>query len=170
MAKRVVNEPILYRGMGAPYVALFDEIGKPVINALTGLPIGAYIDKFSYKTEEGEENLCTLEISTGNPATVDDESLQEGSTLIIQWGYIFPDASSSSGEPVSLKIRDVDILFSDQGTKMTLKCVDKSAKIRQVPIWVPTPEEETSLKDYMDNGLGCNMGIVIERFELEENG
>lgn len=169
MAKIVVNDPILYKGTGAPYVALFNEIGKPIENTLTGLPIGAYINKFSYKTEEAEENLCTLEICTGNPATVDEEALQEGSTLIIQWGYIFADSSSSSSEPVSLKIRDVDILFDDNGTKMTLKCIDKTAKLRQVPIWVPDPESDITLIDYMDEGLGCNMGIVIERFEQPED-
>lgn len=169
MATTVVNDPILDKGMGAPYLALFNEIGKPLINSITGLPIGVYINRFSYKTEEGQENLCTLEICTGNPATVDEPTLQEGKTLIIQWGYIFPDGSSSSSAPVSLKIKDIDLLFSDEGTKITLKCVDKTARLRQTPIFIPDPDSEISLIDYMDEGLGCNMGIIIERFVYPSN-
>lgn len=165
---KLVNAPILHKGMGAPYVALFNEVGKPIENSLTGLPLGAYINLFNYKTDEGNENLCTLEICTGNPLTVDNEEIQEGSTILIQWGYIFPDTSSTSSPPLSLKIRDVDILFSDQGTKITLKCIDKTGILRQMPIWIPEQNEQISLKAFMDEGFGQNMGVVIEKFEYEE--
>ena len=164
MAEKIVNRPILYFGTGTPYLALFTELGMPVMNLITGIPIGAYINKFSYKTDESKENLCTLELSTGNPATVDKETIQEGCTLLIQWGYIFPDGSSISSPMVALKIRDMDILFDDQGTKITLKCVDKSVKIRQMPIWVPKPDGKTTLKDFMDAGLNSGQGIIIEKF------
>lgn len=164
MAQKIVNRPILYQGTGTPYVALFNQIGMPIINTATGIPLGAYIHTFSYKTDESKENLCTIQLSTGNPITVDNTSIQEGNSIIIQWGYIFPDASSISSDPISLKIRDMDILFDDNGTKITLKCVDKSGKIRQMPIWVPEPDSTITLKDFMDNGLNCGMGIVIEKF------
>ena len=61
MAEKVVNRPILYFGTGTPYLALFTELGMPVMNLITGIPIGAYINKFSYKTDESKENLCTLQ-------------------------------------------------------------------------------------------------------------
>lgn len=170
MAKKIVNRPILYHGTGTPYLALFNELGRPVENSTTGLPLGAYITSFSYKTDESKENLCTVIFSTGNPTCVDNPAIQEGSTILIQWGYIFPDSSSISSPVIVLKIRDVDILFDDQGTKVTLKCVDKSAKIRQMPIWVPTPGSKTTLKDFMDNGLSCGMGIVIEKFYYGNEG
>lgn len=167
---QVVNRPILHRGVGAPYVALFNEVGKPIENSLTGLPIGAYISLFNYKTDEGKENLCTLELSSGNPFMVDNEELQEGNTLIIQWGYIFSDASSVSSPPICLKIRDVDILFSDQGTKMTLKCIDATGVLRQMPMWIPEQNENITLLQFLDEGLGQNIGVVIEKFEYEEDG
>lgn len=161
---KVINKPILFQGTAAPYVALFNEIGMPIMNTITGIPLGAYIHGFNYKTDESKENLCTITLTTGNPITVDNGAIQEGCTLLIQWGYIYPDGSSLSGPVISLKIRDMDITFDGQGTKIVLKCVDKSGKIRQMPIWVPSPESETTLKDFMDDGLNCGIGIVIEKF------
>lgn len=167
MAK-VVNKPILYHGTATPYLALFNEIGMPILESNTGIPIGAYITSFSYKTEESKENLCTILFTTGNPASVDNPAIQENSTIIVQWGYIYPDASSVSSPAIALKIRDVDITFDDQGTKVTLKCVDKTARIRTMPIWVPKVDSEQTFKDLMDNGFNCGMGIVIERFYYEK--
>lgn len=164
MAKKVVNRPILHHGTATPYLAIFNEIGMPVNNSSTGFPLGAYIHNFSYKTDESKENLCTVILTTGDPTSVDNEDIQEGKTLMLQWGYIYPDASSISSPLLIVKIRDMDITFDDQGTKITLKCVDRSAKIRQIPIWVPKPDSPKTVKDFMDEGLGCGMGIVIEKF------
>lgn len=164
MAEMVVNKPILYMGTAMPYMALFNEVGAPIEESTTGLPLGAYITSFSYKTDESKENLCTINFTVGNPLCVDNPAIEEGSTILVQWGYIYPDSSSISSPLVVLKIRDMDITFDDGGTKVTLKCVDKSAKIRQMPIWVPRADSETTLKDFMDNGLNCGMGIVIQKF------
>lgn len=169
MAKKVVNKPILYQSTATPYLALFDEIGRPITNSATGLPIGAYINQFSHKTDESKENLCTITLSTGNPTSVDNNQIQEGATILVQWGYIYPDGSSISSPLEIFKIRDMDIVFDDQGTKITLKCVDKSAKIRQLPIWVPKPDSKKTIKDFMDNGLGNGLGIVIEKFYYNGN-
>lgn len=165
MADKIVNRPILYQGTATPYLALFSVVGSPIVNSTTGLPLGAYITSFSYKTDESKENLCTLIFSTGNPLSVDNPQIQEGNTILVQWGYIYPDASSVSSPVIILKIRDIDIVFDDQGTKVTLKCVDKSAKTRQMPIWVPKVDSKKTLKDFLDEGLHCGMGIVIERFD-----
>ena len=43
-----VNQPILYNGTAMPYLALFDSLGMPVMNTITGIPLGAYISKFTY--------------------------------------------------------------------------------------------------------------------------
>lgn len=168
----LISRPILQHGTAAPYVALFNVAGEPIVNILTGYPIGAYINSFSYKTEQGKENLATIIITTGNPVTVDDPSLQEGQTILIQWGYIYADGSSHASIPLVIKIRDVDILFNDQGTQITLKCIDSSSRIRQIPIWVPTidPDDEsknTTFKQFMDEGFGNKTGIIIEQYTYE---
>ncbi len=66
------NNPILYKGTGTPYLAIFDNQGIPVMNPLTGIPLGAYISSWSYVYDEEKENLATITIDTGNPDTVDE--------------------------------------------------------------------------------------------------
>ena len=51
------NNPILYKGTGTPYLAIFDNQGIPVMNPLTGIPLGAYISSWSYVYDEEKENL-----------------------------------------------------------------------------------------------------------------
>lgn len=164
--EKLVNKPILDRGTGTPYLAIFNDTGMPIMNTLTGIPLGAYISSFSYKTEESKENLGTLNFSTGNPNTVDISEIQEGKTIIIQWGYIFSGGTSISSKPYNLKIRDIDVSFDDSGTKVTLKCVDATNVIRQMPIYVPDPEQETTFLDFLNQGLGRGLGIIIEKFEF----
>ena len=79
-----VNQPILYNGTAMPYLALFDSLGMPVMNTVTGIPLGAYISKFTYMYDEEKENLATLVFDTGDPDTVDIPELQEGSVIFLQ--------------------------------------------------------------------------------------
>ena len=43
------QKPILYNGMGQPYLALFDFRGMPIVNPITGIPLGAYISTWNYR-------------------------------------------------------------------------------------------------------------------------
>ena len=43
------QKPILYNGMGQPYLALFNFGGMPIMNPLTGIPLGAYISTWNYR-------------------------------------------------------------------------------------------------------------------------
>ena len=43
------QKPILYNGMGQPYLALFDFRGMPIMNPITGIPLGAYISTWNYR-------------------------------------------------------------------------------------------------------------------------
>ena len=65
------QKPILYNGMGQPYLALFDFRGMPIMNQITGIPLGAYISTWNYRYDEEKENLATITFDTGDPDTVD---------------------------------------------------------------------------------------------------
>lgn len=91
MATKKPNQSILYNGTATPYMALFDSGGMPIMNVITGIPLGAYISNWSYKYDEEKENLATITFDTGDPDTVDIPELQEGSIIYLQWGYIYPD-------------------------------------------------------------------------------
>ena len=57
------NNPILYKGTGTPYLAIFDNQGIPVMNPLTGIPLGAYISSWSYVyDEENEYYVCEVDL------------------------------------------------------------------------------------------------------------
>ena len=49
------QKPILYNGMGQPYLALFNFGGMPIMNPITGIPLGAYISTWSYRYDEEKE-------------------------------------------------------------------------------------------------------------------
>ena len=82
------QKPILYNGMGQPYLALFNFGGMPIMNPITGIPLGAYISTWSYRYDEEKENLATLTFDTGNPDTVDIADIQENQQICLQWGYL----------------------------------------------------------------------------------
>ena len=85
------QKPILYKGMGQPYLALFNFGGMPIMNPITGIPLGAYISTWSYKYDEEKENLATITFDTGNPDTVDCRKHS-----IWNWFYIIDIISSSN--------------------------------------------------------------------------
>lgn len=156
------QKPILHNSIGSPYIALFDDKALPIKNTLTGIPLGAYVTNFTYKYDEEEENLCTIVLDTGDPDTVDMEPLEEGSTIFIQWGYIFPDGSSVASPEITIKIRDSNVVFDSTGTHVTLVCVDSTNYLRFMPPFRVSDTEK--LTDYLDKGCEDNVGVIIERF------
>lgn len=160
-----VNKPILFNGTGAPYLALFDSMGMPIMNPITGIPLGAYMSSFSYVYDEEQENLGTLVFDTGDPDTVDISSLQEGSVIFIQWGYIYPDGQFISGPIRSLKIRDLDCTFDSTGTHVTLKCIDGVGDLRYQPPYTYSDLEEYRFSKFIEDGCNDNIGVIIEIFQ-----
>lgn len=165
MAAKESSTPILFNGTATPYLALFDSQGIPIMNPLTGIPIGAYISTWAYKYDEEKENLATITFDTGDPDTVDIESLQEGQTIYLQWGYIYPDGQSISGPIKSIKVRDLDCNFDSTGTHVTLKCIDTVGDLRFHPPYSHSDMEEYSLFNFLENGCNNNTGVIIEIFQ-----
>lgn len=156
-------------GTATPYLAIFNGEGYPVMNPITGIPLGAYISSFAYKYDEEKENQAMLTFDTGNPDTVDIKELQEGKTIYLQWGYVFPDRSSLSGPIKSIKIKDFNCTFDSTGTHATIVCIDGVVALRHLPPHRPSAEDDdddgiSSMVDFLDHGCNHNIGIVIEYF------
>lgn len=165
MAELKSNQPILYHGTGMPYLAFFTAEGMPIMNPLTGIPLGAYISSWNYIYDEEKENTCTIVVDTGNPDTVDIKELQENANIFLQWGYIFPNGSSVSGPQINIKVRDFNVVFDSTGTHVTLVCIDGTNHLRFMPPHKPTSDDEDSMVKFLDGGCGLNMGVIIERFD-----
>lgn len=162
---RKPNQPILYNGTATPYMALFNSGGMPIMNPITGIPLGAYISNWSYKYDEEEENLATITFDTGDPDTVDIEDLQESSIIYLQWGYIYPDGQFISSPVRSIKVRDLDCVFDSTGTHVTIKCIDTVGDLRFQPPYTHSDLSEYSLSNFLDNGCNNDIGVIIEIFQ-----
>lgn len=159
------QKPILYNGIGQPYLALFSFEGMPIVNPLTGIPLGAYLSKWDYQYDEEKENLATLTFDTGNPDTVDIPEIQEGRQICLQWGYIFPDGQSVSGPVKIIRVRDFEAIFDNTGTHVTIKCVDSTGDLRYQPAYIHSDMREYKLSTYLDNGCNNEVGVIIEIFQ-----
>lgn len=156
---------ILLKGTATPYLAIFSEEGMPIMNQITGIPLGAYISRFQFKYSEEEENLATLTFECGNPDVVDQEDLSENKIIILQWGYIYADGTSVCNKPKAVKIQDFNCTFDDSGTHASILCRDSTADIRYALPLKAGGFESEKMSNFLDNGCELDIGVVIEKFE-----
>ena len=156
---------ILLKGTATPYLAIFSEEGMPIMNQITGIPLGAYISRFQFKYSEEEENLATLTFECGNPDIVDQEDLGENKIIILQWGYIYADGTAVCNKPKAVKIRDFNCTFDDYGTHASILCIDSTADIRYTLPLKAGGFESEKMSNFLDNGCELDIGVVIEKFE-----
>lgn len=155
----------LYEGTGTPYVALFDVAGEPIMNPITGIALGAYMSNFQFKSGDEEDDACVLTIDTGDPNTADIEGIQEGSIINVQWGYIYPDGSSKSSIVHVVEIKQLESVFDDSGTHITIHGKDSISNLRNSLPFKPSGDDKYTMKEFMDDGFGSNVGIIIQMFE-----
>jgi hypothetical protein len=161
---------MLYHGIAQPYLAIFDEEGIPVMNPLTGIPLGAYITSFYYKYDEEKENQASISFSTGNPDIVDAEALQKDKTVLFQWGYIFSNGDHISSPIKVVKVKDFNCKFDSSGTTASVIFIDSTVEQRYLPPHKPSAEDDdedgySSMVDFMERGCDHGLGIIIEKFE-----
>ena len=57
------SDNILLNGTGTPYVAIFDSKKNPIIDSVSGLPIGELVSSFTYVyDEESESYYCDVNL------------------------------------------------------------------------------------------------------------
>lgn len=161
--------PIMVNGVGMPYVAIFNIDGYPIIDPLTGLPVGCGITRFTFKSQVDEPNETSITIMTGSSAIADSPQLQEGYLIVVQWGYIFPKGNTISSKPKPLRIKEIDYTFDNNGTTVVLKCEDQSGEIRFLPQYIPDPTTNETFTDYMDRGFDQEIGILIQKHIPDES-
>lgn len=154
----------LHHGTATPYIALFNYFLEPIMNPVTGIPLGAYMSKFNYTFDQESENVCEATFDTGDPATADIEELKGGYELAVQFGYIYADGTYKSSKVHYLKIKEVDCVFDDQGTHITIRMKDSVNDLRGSEPYKPAGDGYT-FKDFLDDGMGLMRGLIIEKFE-----
>ena len=171
MAKLQMSEmpSILQHGTATPYLAIFDGQGNPFRHPISGVPLGAYISKFSYKFDPKKNNECAITFDCGDPDVVGESAFKENSKIMVQWGYIYSDGSSISSDPIVLYIRDYNVDFDDSGVHSSLICLDIKEEIRkQFPV-KPNGDEQRTLDKYLENGCDDDIPVIIERFDTNDD-
>ena len=170
--KKTVNETSLEKasasnlsyGTATPYIALFNAFYEPIMNPLTNIPLGAYMSRFTYTFDQEHENVCEATFDTGDPSTADIEELQEGYEMGVQFGYIYPDGTYKSSKLHILKIKELDYTFDDRGTHITVRMRDSANDLRATEPYRPSGDDYT-FKKFLDEGMGFDRGIIIEKFD-----
>lgn len=155
----------LMHGTATPYIALFTVSGDPLLNPITGIPIGAYVTSFNFGSGDENEDVLKITIDTGDPDTVDIEGLQEKSELSVQWGYIYSDGSFKSSRVHIVEVKQLESVFDDQGTHLNLTAKDQVSDLRLSVPYKPSGKESYNMKDFLDDGMWLEKGLIIEMFE-----
>lgn len=160
------QNPILVKGVGTPFVSLFDNDMKPIINPSTGIYLGAYISSFKmvFQERSNEEDLgnhVEFVFETGDPSAVDLPTIQKDSVINFQYGYIYPNASAVCGPLISTVVYGLSLVLDTTGTHITITGTEVGLKLRFIG---PFRGNGKSFKEFLDEGCGINMPIVIKKF------
>ena len=126
------SDATLYEGMGAPYLAIFDGGQEAIIDPVSKLPIGVYVVSFEYTYEEGKEDKGRFIIVTNNTNLISLKEFNYMMPLHLQWGWIYPDATSKSGPLKKVLITGHDVHFTPEGTRITIEFSDCSILLKNM--------------------------------------
>ena len=155
----------LQSGTATPYVALFSLEGGPIVNPLTGIALGAYVTEFKFSSGDENEDALRIVIDTGDPNAVDIPESQEKKELAVQWGYIYSNGTSKSSKVHVVEVKQLEVTFDDQGTHITVGAKDSVSDLRLTAPYKPSGDENYTMKNFLDDGMGLEKGIIIELFE-----
>ena len=164
-----IDNPVLIDGTATPYISLFDEYLTPILNPLTGIYLGVYVSSFTFTYQENTDsddigNHVTFHIDSGNPDCIDIPELQKDSLINFQYGYIYPDGSFLCGPLLSTSIYQIHAVFDEKGTHLTIIGREIGLKLRGMEPFKGF--EGRSLQDYLDEGCGVDLPIIIKKFPL----
>lgn len=166
------ESPILMKGTGTPFVSLFDQAFNPIMNPYTGIYLGAYITDFRMifqerSTEDDLGNQVKFQFDTGDPSAADLDVLQVGSLIYFQYGYIYPNGAYVCGPLLGTKIHQIDPRFDATGVHLSITGIEVGLDLRAL---TPFTSAQGDLKEFLDNGCGINIPIVIKHFSEPTDG
>lgn len=163
----------LIYGRGTPYVGIFDENGKPIIEPQSQNSLGELCTDFTYTSVEQGMDTADITIQCSNPNLLALPSLHYRSILILQWGYL----PSYSGDSLYSHIKKMVILkretvFNDNGVTVNLHLSDPNYFLYLMnPNYLGIPGvgvNDLSLAIAGLNGLG--VPVRITDFNYRGNG
>ena len=124
---------ILKKGTGMPYLAIFDGDGKPIIDELINKPIGLFVTKFTYVSDEDEIDNGSITLNCSNPDLPSNKKLMYRAPLQLQWGWLFPDGSKLVGPLKKVIIKKRKTSFTSTGVEMVISIACSSSFTKSMP-------------------------------------
>lgn len=163
------TKPVLYNGIGTPYLAIFTGDGDPIMDELNDLPIGMEVESFNYKYTEGKGDSGKFVIVTNNPGIVDHPNLQFKMPLLLQWGWLLPNTQEGAefkcSPPRLVNIKGHEISFTPQGTKFTIEFADGKMFLEAEPSQYVY--NETKHLEFFGALAGGRMNVVVKVFDTK---
>lgn len=170
-----ISDPILDEGMGTPYLAVFDGFKKPIIDPVSQLPIGVFLDNFIYEYNEDKEDSGSFVLITGNPNLGDIPELSYFMPLYLQWGYILANGTVKASPLRKVMIVGSNTTFGQEGVSIEIKFADAAAIIlKNSPAkYFSDPDimskDEIAYWEYLLEGIPVGITILdnTKQFNLE---
>ena len=133
-------------------LALYEQLGRHRFVVMTGSKFTGYMenesgdleqviklsknksgaDKLIITYEEGKEDKGRFIIVTNNTNLISLKEFNYMMPLHLQWGWIYPDATSKSGPLKKVLITGHDVHFTPEGTRITIEFSDCSILLKNM--------------------------------------
>lgn len=128
------SEPILFNGMGTPYLAICNGQGKAIMDKKNNLPIGMLMTSFEYVYDEEDSNHGQFVLQTDNPDLAGLSDLGYYAPLMLQWGWIYPEQGMYRCGPIrKVLVSAKEVIFNENGTQITIEFGDYSYLLKNQP-------------------------------------
>lgn len=128
------KDKFINHSTGMPFVSLFSHDRKPIIEPLSGIPLGAFVNDFYYEYNEGEDEDCYIEFVTDNPDLLEMPELGDKARIIVQWGVVMPNGSIEASPTRLLIKRDEEWSGNESdGIHISIKLTDKFSLFSNEP-------------------------------------
>lgn len=160
----------LKKGIGAPYLALFDKDGYPLKEPKTGDYLSSFVTSFQHQLggENSDDDAQLTVIFQYEDATLlDIPELRANKIIYFQYGYVFSDGSFLCGPSYTMKIMRFDMNLTAQKCQFTLYAKDNTISLRYKGPYIPNGDPSQTFKTLMDNGFSDgqeSFPIIIKDF------
>lgn len=127
------SRPMLSKGAGTPYLAIFNAQQAVIRDPQNNLPLGTFVTHFEYIYEEDKVDHGKIDIETNNPDILGLTELGYQQGLQLQWGWIYPDGTTFCGQVRKVIITGQEGSFTAQGVKISIEFSDSSILLKNAP-------------------------------------
>ena len=166
MERKDDSAAVLLDGTGTPYLAVFNNLGEPIVDSSSGLPIGMLMTDFEYNYNEEKSDVGEFTLETDNPDLISHPALDFYMGLMLQWGWIYPNGGFYCSPVRQVVITEHKVDFTETGVKIRITFSDSSVLLKNQPAdyYNSAAGFEAYVKDMLKG-----VGIGLELWDYSED-